>query len=157
MKILIVSDSHGDTAALRKVIELEKPDRLFHLGDVTADPGRVAGAYPELPMEVVAGNCDAWSGTDAPDQRIVTAERVKFLLVHGHKHWVKMGTSMVVQAGQSAGVDVVCFGHTHKALCRQQDGLWVVNPGTLGGVNAPATYAVAEAADGTVFIEIRKL
>lgn len=157
MKILIVSDSHGDTAALRTAITRENPDRVFHLGDMLRDARQVAEAFPALPIDAVLGNCDAYGGADGPEELVTTAEGVRFFLSHGHRFHVKMGTSLLIREGLSAGADVICYGHTHRAVCRQKSGVWLVNPGTAGGVGAAATYAVAEAEDGAVSVELREL
>ena len=157
MKILIVSDSHGDAAALRTAVEREKPDRVFHLGDLCADAQRLASEYPELPVEGVAGNCDAYSAAKGPEQQLVEAEGVRFFLTHGHRFHVKLGTMLLEREGRSAGADVICFGHTHRAVCTRRNGVWMVNPGTAGGVNAKATCAVAELEQGNVSIEIKEL
>lgn len=157
MKILIVSDSHGDTAALRAAITRENPDRVFHLGDVNRDAQRMIADFPKLPIDAVLGNCDAFSGGEGPDELLVTAGGVNFFLTHGHRCHVKMGTALLFREGLSAGADVICFGHTHRAVCKQQNGVWLVNPGTAGGVGAAATYAVAEVEDGEVSVELKNL
>jgi predicted phosphodiesterase len=43
--------------------------------------------------------------------------------------------------------DLVCCGHDHEAKIEKVDNIkggmsWIVNPGTVGGVAAPATYAL---------------
>ena len=158
MKILIASDSHGNTAALKTAVEREKPDQVFHLGDMIADAGRLAAAFPGLPVECVLGNCDGRGDGTQQDRRILTVGKVKFLLTHGHRFHVKLGLGLLAGEGRSSGVDVVCFGHTHQAMCtRWTGGFWMVNPGTAGGVHAPATYAVAEVEDGNVSIELKEL
>lgn len=156
MKLLILSDSHGAVANLRTAVEREKPDRVFHLGDMLSDAQRLSCAFPDLPMDAVAGNCDGW--TKSPGTLLLKVGGVNFFLTHGHLYHAKSGVGMVARAGKEAGADVVCFGHTHKALCdRWPDGIWVVNPGSAGGVHAPASYAVAEAADGQVSIRVEYL
>lgn len=157
MKILIVSDSHGDTAALRKAVDLEKPDQVFHLGDVNRDARRLSMSFPQLPIAAVMGNCDAWSGGDAPDQLVLNIEGIRFFLCHGHMQRVKMGNALLLREGQAAQADVVCFGHTHKAVCQTVSGVWLVNPGSIGGMGAQATYAVAVAEKGTVTVELKNL
>ena len=42
---------------------------------------------------------------------------------------------------------LLCFGHTHEALCEFQNGLWIVNPGAAGSLVQP-TYAVAVLEEG---------
>lgn len=154
MKILIVSDSHGDVAALRKAVDREKPDQVFHLGDVNRDAQRLSMSFPLLPIAAVKGNCDAWSGGEAPDRLALTIEGIRFFLCHGHMQRVKMGTALLLHEGQGEGADVVCFGHTHKAVCQPVSGLWLVNPGSIGG---SGTYAVAEVEHGAVTVELRTL
>ncbi|HNZ51659.1 MAG TPA: YfcE family phosphodiesterase [bacterium] len=39
-------------------------------------------------------------------------------------------------------VDVLFYGHTHKPWQEQLNNIWCVNPGTLGGVYYPATFAL---------------
>ena len=155
MKILIVSDSHGDTAAMRKAIARENPDRLFHLGDVNRDVRRVAASFPNLPIDAVLGNCDGYSGEEGPEELLTTVGGVRFFLAHGHRFHVKLGTAPLFRAGREAGADVICFGHTHRAVCVKQGGIWLVNPGSVGGSGAPATYAVAQADNGEVSVEIK--
>jgi len=57
MKILVVSDSHGNTVMLQRIIDREWPfDRLVHCGDGAADLLRVrlpAG----MPVTPVSGKC----------------------------------------------------------------------------------------------------
>lgn len=157
MKILIVSDSHGDTAALRQAAALEKPDRVFFLGDVVRDIRRIAAAFPGLPIDAVLGNCDGYGGEEGPEELETAVGGVRFFLTHGHRYRVKMGTGLLFRAGRDAGADVICFGHTHRAVCRQQEGIWLVNPGSIGGVGSPASYAVAEVEQGKVTVSVGNL
>ena len=53
---------------------------------------------------------------------------------------------------------MVCCGHTHQALCRRwPDGTLVVNPGSVGGIHAPATYAVVTVENGCAAAELKTL
>lgn len=158
MKILIVSDSHGNLEALKAAVEREKPDQVFHLGDMVADARRLAKRYPQLPVACVMGNCDSYGGETGPDQAAVKAGGALFFLCHGHRYHVKLGVGLLMSEGRRQCADVVCFGHTHKAVCsRGEGGTWLVNPGSVGGVHAPATYAVAEAENGVVNVEIKTM
>ncbi len=157
MKLLIVSDSHGRWQTLRELAERERPDRVLHLGDVLGDARRLADACPGLPVESVAGNCDGWTAAGETD-RILFYEGVRFFLTHGHTYHVKSGLGLLIRAGEESGAGAVLFGHTHKALCEQMPGgMWLVNPGTVGGVYARATYAVAEAAEGVLSVRIKQV
>lgn len=153
MKLLIVSDSHGDWRALRRVAEEERPDAVLHLGDLLSDAQKLSIVCPEIPVEAVAGNCDGFFPKE-PAERILSYEGVRFLLTHGHAYGAKSGSAHLALAGRNAGVDAVLFGHTHQAeIQRTADGLWLVNPGTAGGVHAPATCVLAFVEQGNVRFE----
>lgn len=145
MKILVFSDSHGRLGLMTDAIEKERPQRVFFLGDNYRDGQALADAYPDIPMELVRGNCD-WD--KAPDELIVEAGGVKFLLTHGHRYYVKSGTDGLAHAAREKGVDVACFGHTHDALNMPGHGVLLFNPGTAGGVYARAGYGVIVADGG---------
>lgn len=156
MKILILSDSHGNLQNMCSAVERERPDRVFHLGDMISDAQRLSCTYPNLQIDAVVGNCDGWIKGDGT--LLVEVEGIRFLLTHGHRYQVKSTLNHVVQAGKEACADVVCFGHTHQALCDEwPDRMLVVNPGTVGGISYPASYAVAEAKDGAVTCCLRSL
>ena len=45
--------------------------------------------------------------------------------------------------------DLVCCGHDHKVDVRSIDNItgkstWLVNPGTVGGIKAPATWVLGD-------------
>ena len=152
MKILVFSDSHGRLGAMLDAIERERPRRVFFLGDHYRDGQALADAYPDLPMELVRGNCD-WD--KAPDELLVEAEGVRFFLTHGHRFHAKQGTDRLVEEGKRRGAAVVCFGHTHQALSQPESGVWLLNPGTAGGVNNRSGYAVVTVRGGTFRVDLR--
>ena len=128
MKLLVFSDSHGNIEHMRRAVEQERPDQILHLGDVMRDAVELSVAYPNIPLELVPGNCDY--ATDVPAQKILFFEGRRILMTHGHIYHVKLGIGQAVRAAVEAKVDILLFGHTHVPLCRQmEDGLWVLNPG----------------------------
>ena len=139
MKILVLSDSHGRLGLMLDAVEKERPQRVFFLGDNYRDGQALADAYPDIPMEMVQGNCDWAAG---PDELLVEADGVRFLLTHGHRYYVKSGTERLAEAGRVKGAAVVCFGHTHEALNMPERGVWLFNPGTAGGVRNRPGYGV---------------
>ena len=156
MKLLILSDSHGEWQILRQITERECPDVVIHLGDYLGDAQKLSMVC-DLPVEAVPGNCDSLFHK-GERSRILTYEGVRFLMTHGHDYRVKAGLGMLAEAGKSMGVDAVLFGHTHQALvCRAGEGLWLVNPGTAGGIHAPATYVVAQVEAGAAEFELKEV
>lgn len=147
MKILVLSDSHGRMGLMLDAMERERPQRVFFLGDHYQDGQTLADAYPDVPMDLVKGNCDWCAG---PDELLVEVEGVRFLLTHGHRYYAKSGVDWLADAGQEKGAAMVCFGHTHEALNMPMNGVWLFNPGTAGGIRNRPGYGVLTVESGRV-------
>ena len=152
MKILVFSDSHGRLGLMLDAVEQERPQRVFFLGDNYRDGEDLAAAYPDIPMDLVVGNCDFCPG---PEELLVEAGGVRFLLTHGHRYGAKSGTARLAEAGERKGAAVVCFGHTHSALNMPERGVWLFNPGTAGGVHNRPGYGIIVAENGKFRSELR--
>lgn len=157
MKILLLSDSHGRVGNLLEAVEREGPDWVFHMGDLCRDAQALADVYPDLPVTTVAGNCDGWS-TAEETERLVELDGVRIFLTHGHCYQAKLGPGALLRAGRERGVAAVVYGHTHEPAAQMQaDGLWLINPGTAGGIGNRATYGVAVIDHGQLSVEIKEL
>ncbi len=130
MKLLVFSDSHGELSHMCEVIERERPDYVFHLGDYDSDAEELLRRYPMLPLVYVRGNCDYSSGT--PLQRVVPLDGHRFFLCHGHRYGVKSGILRAVYAAREQNADVLLFGHTHEAYLEEAEDLLLMNPGSCG-------------------------
>ncbi len=154
IKLLILSDSHGEVADMIDLVEREKPDEIIHLGDNRRDAENLLWTYPDIPLVMVPGNCDYFSGL--PEQITLEQDGVRILLGHGHQWQVKSGPAMALEAAQRERADILLYGHTHMAKCwEERPGFWVMNPGTVGGRYAPATYGVIQLSNGAISCEIR--
>ncbi len=120
---------------MRKCVEIIKPDALVHLGDHYDDGQVIAEENPRLPMHQVAGNCDRYRcPPSAREMLCYTVCGVRLFMTHGHNHYVKMGTGALLADARKNGAQGVLYGHTHRPDCRREDdGLWVLNPGSSGG------------------------
>lgn len=145
---MVLSDSHGDVGTMIDAVEKERPDEIIHLGDCWQDAETLSFAYPEIFMSVVPGNCDFCMGKKG----ILALEREGFsvLMAHGHQWRVKSGPALAVEIARESGADILLYGHTHEAACWQEDGMWIMNPGTVGGRWARASYGVIEIAEHVV-------
>ena len=112
MKILVLSDSHGNVDNMARCVEMVNPRHILHLGDCIRDAEALAELFPEIPMTAVPGNCD-WGRTEQGEVLVELAGR-RILLMHGHTHY-----SMVDYDGT----------------------LYIMNPGSIGDYHAP-TYGV---------------
>lgn len=135
MRILVVSDTHGSESNLRRAV-LAQPSAevVIHLGDGEEEAARVKRSFPEKMFLQVRGNCD-W-GSNLPDRALFEAEGVKIFYTHGHIYGVKSGLYNAVCAAREQKAQVLLYGHTHMALTDYEDGLHIMNPGSLGGFRA---------------------
>lgn len=154
MKLLILSDSHGDVGTMLEIVERERPSEIFHLGDCVRDAESLSYACPGIRVIMVPGNCDGWTGMS--ERLLLEREGVRILLAHGHRWHVKSGAGAALADARACEADILLYGHTHQAVCsREEDGLWRMNPGPAGGVYAPATYGVILLEDGKISCQIK--
>lgn len=150
MKILVLSDSHSSLRFMYRCTEALKPNAIIHLGDYFDDGQTLHQDYPQIPMYQVPGNCDY--RRCPPWFQMIRVEQiggVNLYMTHGHMHNVKMTLSQLLKDARVCGVDAVLYGHTHQADCHQEeDGLWVLNPGTCGFYGGSA--GVIEIDDGRI-------
>lgn len=141
-RILLISDSHGRISRVDKLFErIDAFDYVFFLGDGAEDFRLYSYAYPAK-VEIIKGNCDHFY-SDYPPLIVTTVEEVTFLLTHGHNYHVKQGLELLKEEAQRKGADVVCFGHTHKMIDKEIDGIRFINPGSLG-YGSEKSYIVLE-------------
>lgn len=129
MQILIISDSHGVRYHLDEVLERVKNiDMIIHLGDICGD-AEYLREQAGCPVYIVAGNNDF--GGSLPHEEIIQIADKQILLTHGHKYYVNYGLEELVEEAGCLGMDMVMFGHTHIPVITEEDGIIVLNPGSL--------------------------
>ena len=135
MKILVMSDSHSGMSFMRYCVDKIRPDQIIHLGDYYDDGQTIGELYPHIRVHQVPGNGDCFGiGAREPVVMCYDIGGVRVFMTHGHKHGVKAGDGMLVEAAKEMQAQVVLYGHTHQAACYQaEDGLWVMNPGSCRG------------------------
>ncbi len=153
MKILVLSDSHGDIAAMERAVKQYEPDCILHLGDHYRDARRLERSLVTKLVHCVPGNCDP--GTDAPDTLQFSLGGVRFFITHGHRYSVKFSPLRAVLAAREAEADILCFGHTHRQLYSIEQGLHVLNPGACSG--AVPKCAVLTIENGAVSCALCKI
>lgn len=150
MIILVLSDSHSTLRFMQLCVETVNPDAVIHLGDYFDDGIALKETYPDIPLSQVPGNCDRYRCP--PGQPEILVEQiggVRLYMTHGHRHQVKLTLGALLKDARAVRVDAVLYGHTHTADChREEDGLWVLNPGTSGYYGGSA--GVIEVRDGKI-------
>ena len=130
MQILVVSDTHGDYVTFDRLVRSKpKAEVVIFCGDGFDDFGEVKKSYPDKMFIGVKGNCD-WS-CPMPTLEMRTIEGKRFYICHGHVENVKYGLSVLKMRAREQHADIVLYGHTHVAHIEHDDGMWIMNPGTL--------------------------
>ncbi|MGN0613262.1 MAG: metallophosphoesterase family protein [Porcipelethomonas sp.] len=130
MKIIVVSDSHGSLYSLEKVFSEYYADIYIHLGDGERELDEICRLYPDKQVYHVRGNCDFASLSDeellfSPDDKNV------IYAVHGHLHGVKSSLEPLKNTARKKSANILLYGHTHVRYCKYDDGLYIMNPGSI--------------------------
>jgi putative phosphoesterase len=129
MKIGVISDTHGDQAAVRQAVKAVPDANMWlHAGDYSQDATYLAGLVA-VPVYAAKGNCDGQ--TIAKIDEFVEVAGKKIWLTHGHRYSVKQGVGELVQRGSQYGMDVVIYGHTHLPDNKCHGNLLIFNPGSV--------------------------
>lgn len=151
MRILVVSDSHGDFNTLDMVVKSQPTaDVIVHCGDGAREVNRIKNIYPERFVVAVRGNCDLASSL--PDEEFFSVSSKNIFVSHGNRQQVKFGTDAICHKACSIGADILLFGHTHIPVAEYENGLYIMNPGALRGVYG--TFGIIDITDAEVVLNI---
>ncbi len=143
MRVLVVSDSHGDREILVELVERykDKVDQLFHCGDSELE----ATDSVWDSMMTVRGNMDFTDEYALTQVADVQNERI--FMAHGHRLDVNYNMQELVYAAKEVNAAYAFYGHTHIAKVEIIDNIVVVNPGSISeprGHYPVPTYAIVE-------------
>ena len=148
MKLLIISDTHGDYPLAARAVDAAGPvDLIVHLGDCF-DDALVIESIADVPVLKVRGNCDP--GGDAERELLVTLADKTVMITHGDRYAVKSGLSRLHTRGLELNVDIVLYGHTHHAAIETIGDILFVNPGSLNVKSRQAGYAILTIDQGSI-------
>ena len=128
MKILIISDSHGRTDNIELIKhKIGKIDMIIHCGDGASDYDFISD-YFKCRLNGVAGNCDMF--TREPQVLNLNIEGKIVHVEHGNRLPV-FDENNIIRYARDNGYSVILYGHTHVQKIVYEDGIWVVNPGSI--------------------------
>ena len=150
MRLIITSDTHGNTGVLEKLTGfLKADDFLVHLGDFTRDFEKIQPQLTEKGIRNanVNGNCD-YHGP-GPYKKIVLSGK-SIGLVHGHLQGVNSTLVTLDLFAQEKELDVILFGHTHISKIEYgSTGILMMNPGSMSEPRlGKASFGVIVIEDG---------
>lgn len=134
MRLVVVSDSHGNARALEEVVRRhrQEADAFLHLGDGLQELSRLLDREPGLPFFYVRGNCDSsLILPQAQKTEIRSFGPVKILYTHGDLYQVKWDLDTLWEAAHGAQAQVALYGHSHLARADYLGGIHLINPGSL--------------------------
>ena len=168
MKICIVSDSHDRADPLEQAVREAKAlgaQVVIHCGDLIGAQSLKPALALGLPVHLIHGNnvgdpqalhfqmqkSGGLLRYHGPDARLELGGRRIFVV-----HYPEYGHAMAC----TGDWDLVCCGHSHAAGVERVANVkgtetWLVNPGTVAGLAAPATWIFAEL--DTMRFDIRRL
>ena len=131
MRLLVLSDSHGDYISLKMAIENEKDaDVIIFLGDGLNDITPIEYLIRHKPFIAVKGNCDS-SFTPYPERALEVFGGKTVYCTHGYREEVKFGLEKLKTNALYSEAKIVLFGHTHTPFSAYEDGLYLLNPGSV--------------------------
>ncbi len=155
MKICIVSDSHDRSDPLVAAImeaQASGAQAVIHCGDLIGANTLRASLKVGIPIHAVHGNN---IGDVAALYRMMSKSNGLFIY-HGQEATLELGGRKIFvthmphhgQAFACTGdYDLVCHGHSHTAHVGKQADInggncWLVNPGSVAGIDAPGVDAI---------------
>ena len=156
MRICIVSDSHDRAPMLAAAVSAARQaaaQAVVHCGDVigagTLKPLLALG----LPVHLVHGNnlgdAQALWGLCRESGGLITYHGADAMLTLGGRSLFATHYPHYAKGIACTGdYDIVCCGHLHEASIAQQPNVkggstWLLNPGTVAALGAPATWMLA--------------
>ena len=157
MRICIVSDSHDRAPLLAAAVSAARhagAQAVVHCGDLigahTLRPLLALG----LPVHTVHGN----NLGDAMALHRICVRSGGLLVYHGADAELELGGRRIFATHYphyargiacTGDYEIVCCGHSHDASVTRQPTIaggttWLVNPGTVAGLNAPPTWILAD-------------
>ena len=133
MKIGVISDTHmsnpsEDLCRLAEGI-FSDVSMILHAGDLTRIS--VLEAFAGKEVVAVSGNMDRYDVTQRLSvKEIIDIDNHRIGLIHG---W---GSPKGIEdkiMGEFQGVDVIVYGHTHRAANHIKNGILMFNPGAFSG------------------------
>ncbi len=144
IRVVVLSDSHGDEQAIRRVLRKEAVSVVIHLGDGATEAMRLAEENPSQTWHIVRGNCDY---TTAPPAKLVASVGgVRLYLTHGYAEHVKSGLLRLALAAAEQEAAVALYGHTHLPATDFYEGVLLFNPGSV----RTGAYGILEIDGGRV-------
>jgi putative phosphoesterase len=160
MQIAIISDTHDNIPNIKKAIFLinkEGISTIIHCGDITTlESFEVIRSEFKGDLFLAQGNADI--NPEEIKMKAVLMKKTHFKgnagkeniggLTVGFTHYpwlakkIAKGTSLTSDNAKGGGYDVIFYGHSHTPWEEQENGIQLLNPGTVSGMFCRPTFAI---------------
>jgi uncharacterized protein len=152
-RVGLISDTHG---MLRPQVfdAFQGVDVILHAGDV-GDDDILDELQAIAPVYAVRGNTDRADNARLPVSRVLDISGLRVHVSHGHE----VGAKPVTLVAAYGDADVIIYGHTHRELITEEEGVLVVNPGAAGArrFDLMPCVAILTIEDGKPSVELIRL
>lgn len=136
MKIGVLSDTHLNrvTEELREIYDkhLADKDIILHAGDIGSI--EVVDFLKRKEFHGVHGNMDPSDVKNVlPEKMEIKIGQYNLGLIHGHRHPYGQEDRILSEFND---VDIIIYGHSHRAVNHEKEGVLFFNPGTATGFSS---------------------
>lgn len=143
MRILVLSDSHGDYFTMQKIIKAQpNAEVVIFLGDGHYDFERCKLLLDGKRIYAVKGNNDFHC--DYPKNAIICEGGIKIYITHGHYEYVKSSFGRLITVAKDNNCTLALYGHRHEQREENCDGVKLFSPGAI----RDDEYGVIDIIDG---------
>lgn len=130
MRILVLSDSHGDYFSMKTAIEAQPTaEAVVFLGDGHLDLERCKPLLEGKRVYAVKGNNDFHC--DYPKCQVINEGGMSIYITHGHCEYVKSSLSRLMTVAKENDCPLALYGHTHRQQEDNFDGVKMFCPGAI--------------------------
>ena len=159
MKILVISDTHGDISKVCRVIDSLKDEitTIIHCGDIICDIELLKRLYTDITFYYVKGNNDyVQKPLNALNEQNIVLSGKRFFIAHGHTYGVNNGLERLYYKALELSADICIFGHTHMQFYQEHNNIMLLNPGSISrprGGNKHS-YAIINIEDNNIKVDL---
>lgn len=164
MKVIVVSDSHGETeniTRLSRIAKDEKAEKVIHLGDDYDDADLLFDHG--ITVDRVPGVFSAYyTEKDIPNRKIIDINGWKVLLTHTRERHANdlVDDTPPEQYLREGSIHIVLYGHSHIPAIAIENGIYLINPGHLKSNDKRGyepSYALLNIEKDSIDVSIRTL
>ncbi len=156
MKIGIISDIHDNIENLDKFTNWaneKKVDLLICAGDITKENTmeKLAADF-DRNIYLVTGNAELYNPQILNDNlNVHLLGKIGVFQIDGYKIGLCHEPFYIYELiNKRPDLDIIFYGHTHKPWIEERNGIKTINPGTLGAIFEPATFAIWNTQNGSL-------